>query len=50
MYAAGSEDVDMLTFDTTILYWHLTFSEAKKEPISEINLQLSLEGPGVEMS
>ena len=50
MYAAGSEDMDTLTFNTPILYRHLTFSEAKKEPISEINLQLALEGLEMEMS
>ena len=50
MYAAGSEDMDTLTFNTPILYRHLTFSEAKKEPISEINLQLALEGLQMEMS
>lgn len=50
VYAAGSEDMDTLTFNTPILYRHLTFSEAKKEPISEINLHLALEGLEMEMS
>jgi len=50
VYAAGSEDMDTLTFNALILYRHLTFFEAKKEPISEINLQLALEGLEVEMS
>jgi 5'-3' exonuclease len=50
VYAAGSEDMDTLTFNTPILYRHLTFSEAKKEPISEINLQLALEGLEMKMS
>ena len=50
VYAAGSEDMDTLTFNAPILYRHLTFSEAKKEPISEINLQLALEGLEMEMS
>jgi 5'-3' exonuclease len=50
VYAAGSEDMDTLTFNTPILYRHLTFSEAKKEPISEINLQLALEGLEMDMS
>ncbi|KAI0250985.1 PIN domain-like protein [Lactifluus subvellereus] len=50
VYAAGSEDMDTLTFNTPILYRHLTFSEAKKEPISEINLKLALEGLEMEMS
>ncbi len=42
--------MDTLTFNTPILYRHLTFSEAKKEPINEINLQLALEGLEMEMS
>ncbi|KAH9980029.1 PIN domain-like protein [Lactifluus volemus] len=50
VYAAGSEDMDTLTFNTPILYRHLTFSEAKKEPINEINLKLALEGLEMEMS
>ena len=50
VYAAGSEDMDTLTFNTPILYRHLTFSEAKKQPISEINLQLALKGLQMDMS
>ncbi|KAI9443453.1 PIN domain-like protein [Lactarius indigo] len=50
VYAAGSEDMDTLTFNAPILYRHLTFSEAKKEPISEINLKLALEGLQMDMS
>ncbi|KAI5123452.1 hypothetical protein M0805_008823 [Coniferiporia weirii] len=50
VYAAGSEDMDTLTFSTPILYRHLTFSEAKKQPISEINLQKALEGLEMNMS
>jgi 5'-3' exonuclease len=50
VYAAGSEDMDTLTFNAPILYRHLTFSEAKKEPISEINLKVALEGLQMEMS
>jgi 5'-3' exonuclease len=50
VYAAGSEDMDTLTFNAPVLYRHLTFSEARKEPISEINLQLALEGLEMEMS
>jgi flap endonuclease-1 len=48
VYAAGSEDMDTLTFHTPILLRHLTFSEAKKMPISEVNLQEALKG--LEMS
>ncbi|KAI0310696.1 PIN domain-like protein [Amylostereum chailletii] len=44
VYAAGSEDMDTLTFNAPTLYRHLTFSEAKKQPISEINLKRALEG------
>lgn len=43
-YAAGSEDMDTLTFGTPILLRHLTFSEARKMPISEIHLAPVLEG------
>lgn len=50
VYAAGSEDMDTLTFNAPILYRHLTFSEAKKAPISEINLQKALEGFEMDMS
>ena len=50
VYAAGSEDMDTLTFAAPILYRHLTFSEARKQPISEINLQKALEGLEMTMS
>jgi flap endonuclease-1 len=50
VYAAGSEDMDTLTFSSPILYRRLTFSEAKKAPISEINLQKALEGLEMDMS
>ncbi|KAI0301139.1 PIN domain-like protein [Multifurca ochricompacta] len=50
VYAAGSEDMDTLTFNAPILYRHLTFSEAKKEPISELNLKLVLDGLEMDMS
>ncbi|GFZ49214.1 Flap endonuclease 1 [Saitozyma sp. JCM 24511] len=43
VYAAGSEDMDTLTFASPILLRHLTFSEAKKMPISEIHLKTALE-------
>ncbi|KAK0465155.1 flap endonuclease 1 [Desarmillaria tabescens] len=38
------------TFSAPILLRHLTFSEAKKQPISEINLKLALEGLDMDMS
>lgn len=44
VYAAGSEDMDTLTFGSPILLRHLTFSEAKKMPISEISLKKTLDG------
>ncbi|KAJ3838510.1 flap endonuclease 1 [Lentinula raphanica] len=50
VYAAGSEDMDTLTFNAPILFRHLTFSEAKKQPISEINLKAALEGLDMSMS
>ena len=43
VYAAGSEDMDTLTFASPILLRHLTFSEAKRMPISEIQLSIALE-------
>lgn len=36
--------MDTLTFNSPILLRHLTFSEAKKMPISEIRLDRALEG------
>ena len=42
VFAAGSEDMDTLTFASPILLRHLTFSEAKKMPISEIHLDVVL--------
>jgi len=50
VYAAGSEDMDTLTFSAPILFRHLTFSEAKKQPISEINLKAALDGLDMDMS
>ncbi|KAL8745708.1 MAG: hypothetical protein Q9190_002179 [Brigantiaea leucoxantha] len=48
VYAAASEDMDTLCFDTPILLRHLTFSEQRKEPILEIQLDRVLEGLGME--
>jgi len=50
VYGAGSEDMDTLTFNSPILLRHLTFSEAKKMPISEIRLDKALEGLDMNMS
>jgi len=44
VYAAASEDMDTLTFDSPVLLRHLTFSEQRKEPILEIHLDKVLEG------
>ena len=44
VYAVGTEDMDALTFGTTILLRHLTFSEARKMPIKEFHLNKVLEG------
>ncbi|KDN72092.1 putative XPG domain-containing protein [Colletotrichum sublineola] len=48
VYAAASEDMDTLTFDTPILLRHLTFSEARKEPIQEVHIDKVLAGLGME--
>lgn len=46
VYAAGSEDMDTLTFGSPILLRHLTFSEARKMPVSEVHHGKILEGLG----
>ncbi|CAG9991545.1 unnamed protein product, partial [Clonostachys byssicola] len=48
VYAAASEDMDTLCFDTPILLRHLTFSEQRKEPIQEIHLDKVLDGLNME--
>ncbi|KAI0475525.1 Rad27p/FEN-1 endonuclease-like protein [Xylariaceae sp. FL0804] len=48
VYAAASEDMDTLCFDSPILLRHLTFSEQRKEPIQEISVEQVLEGLGME--
>ncbi|EXJ78001.1 flap endonuclease 1 [Capronia epimyces CBS 606.96] len=48
VYAAASEDMDTLCFNTPILLRHLTFSEQRKEPIQEIHLDKALEGLGMD--
>lgn len=49
VYAAASEDMDTLTFNSPVLLRHLTFSEQRKEPIQEIHLDKVLEGFGMTM-
>ncbi|KJE96762.1 flap endonuclease 1-B [Capsaspora owczarzaki ATCC 30864] len=44
VFAAGTEDMDALTFGSKVLLRHLTFSEARKMPIKEFNLDRALEG------
>jgi flap endonuclease-1 len=41
--------MDTLTFGTPILLKHLTFSEAKKIPVHEVNLKKALEGLKMDM-
>ena len=48
VYAAASEDMDTLCFDTPILLRHLTFSEQRKMPIQEVHVDKVLEGLGME--
>ncbi len=43
VYAAASEDMDTLCFNSPILLRHLTFSEQRKEPIQEIHLDRVLD-------
>ncbi|ODQ68519.1 flap endonuclease 1 [Nadsonia fulvescens var. elongata DSM 6958] len=44
VYAAASEDMDTLCYKTPFLLRHLTFSEARKMPISEISYDKIIEG------
>eukprot|EP00730_Choanoeca_flexa_P003692 TRINITY_DN11476_c1_g2_i4.p1 TRINITY_DN11476_c1_g2~~TRINITY_DN11476_c1_g2_i4.p1 ORF type:complete len:380 (+),score=113.70 TRINITY_DN11476_c1_g2_i4:44-1183(+) len=44
VYATATEDMDALTFGSTILLRHMTFSEARKMPIQEFYLERVLEG------
>ncbi|KAF2152480.1 PIN domain-like protein [Myriangium duriaei CBS 260.36] len=50
VYAAASEDMDTLTFNSPVLLRHLTFSEQRKEPIQEIFLDKVLEGFDMDMN
>ncbi|KAJ3109091.1 Glucose-repressible alcohol dehydrogenase transcriptional effector [Phlyctochytrium planicorne] len=49
VYAAGSEDMDTLTFGSAVLFRHLTFSESRKMPVNEIVLEKVLQGLGLTM-
>ncbi|RKF81089.1 Flap endonuclease 1 [Golovinomyces cichoracearum] len=44
VYAAASEDMDTLCFNSPVLLRHLTFSEMRKEPIQEIFMDKILTG------
>ena len=43
-FAAGTEDMDTITHGAPILLRHLTFAEARKQPILEIHLDEVLKG------
>lgn len=47
VYAAASDDMDTLCFETPILLKKLMLSEQKKEPVQEIDLQKALDGLGL---
>jgi len=49
VYATATEDADSLTFGTDILIRHITFSEARKVPIQEINMSRVLTTTGLTM-
>lgn len=49
VYAAASEDMDTLTFNSPVLLRHLTFSEQRKMPIQEIHLDRVLAGLEMDM-
>lgn len=49
VYATATEDMDALTFGTPVLVRHLTFSEARKQPVQEFHLDKVLEGMGLSM-
>ncbi|EFC48453.1 predicted protein [Naegleria gruberi] len=47
VYATATEDMDALTYATPVLARHLTFSEARKQPIQEFTFKQVIEGLGV---
>ncbi|GFU33167.1 flap endonuclease 1 [Nephila pilipes] len=47
VYATATEDMDGLTFGSTVLLRHMTFSEARKMPIKEFHLNKVLEELGL---
>ena len=44
VYATATEDMDALTFGSSVLLRRLTFSEAKKMPVQEIHYDKVLSG------
>ncbi len=49
VYATATEDMDSLTFGSSVLLRHMTFSEARKMPIKEFHLDKVLVDMGVTM-
>ncbi|XP_078063678.1 flap endonuclease 1, partial [Mustelus asterias] len=47
VYAVATEDMDALTFGTSVLLRHMTASEAKKLPIQEFHLSKALQESGL---
>ncbi|XP_072359764.1 flap endonuclease 1 [Scyliorhinus torazame] len=47
VYGAATEDMDALTFGTSVLLRHMTASEAKKMPIQEFHLSKALQESGL---
>lgn len=43
VYATATEDMDSLTFGSSVLLRYMTYSEAKKMPIKEFHLEKVLE-------
>ncbi|CUM65356.1 uncharacterized protein PRCAT00002992001 [Priceomyces carsonii] len=48
VYAAASEDMDTLCYEPPFVLRHLTFSEARKMPIDQIDYDKVLEGLGMD--
>ncbi|XP_071482320.1 flap endonuclease 1-like, partial [Diadema antillarum] len=48
VYAVGTEDMDALTFGSSVLLRHLTASEARKMPIQEFTYQRVIDGLGLD--
>ncbi|KAL5106391.1 Flap endonuclease 1 [Taenia crassiceps] len=50
VFAVGTEDMDALAFGAPVLLRHLTFSEARKMPVQEFNLQKILDSMDLTMN